>query len=126
MVNNMVKRFNLIITVWVLLFIGCGTMNVGQVPWTLDIQNWSQHQKANFFMNTWMAEKANFDSMNTIEDKSDDLVKVLKAKREILESLRVPIRIYSGVVEGGGIPSTESEQVIINLLRQLQQQIIYK
>ena len=120
----MLKR-NSIIVMIVLLFIGCATMNVGQVPWTLDIQNWSSHQKANFFMTTWMAEKYSFDSMNAMEDKPDDLLKVLEEKRKILEGLRIPIRVYVQIVNAGNLPTQDSEQEIIVLLKQLQTNYIY-
>jgi len=119
------KRFRYISLIIVLLFIGCATMNVGQVSWTLDIQNWSSHQKANFFMTTWMAEKYSFDSMNAMEDKPDDLLKVLEEKRKILEGLRVPVRVYVQIVNAGNLPSQDSEQEIIVLLKQLQTNYIY-
>lgn len=120
----MLKRNALI--VFILIFVGCATWNFGNTPWTLDIQNWSSHQKANFFMKTWMAEKKNYDSMNTIKNKPDDLIDVLKAKRKVLESSRIPINLYSDLVAAGGTPSQESEQAIINWLRELQTQIVYK
>jgi hypothetical protein len=107
------------------VFMACGTLNIGNVPWQLDIQNWSVHQRANFFMTTWLAEKHSYDTLNAMEDKSEDLIKVLKAKREILEQSRVPIRMYVQIVNSGVLPGPESEQEIINWLRQLQQQIIY-
>lgn len=113
--------------VFVLLFIcSCGTMNFGNTPWTLDIQNWSSHQKANFFMKTWMVEKNTYDSINAMENKPEELVDVLKSKRKVLENSRIPIRLYADIVAGGGTPSQESEQAIINWLRELQTQMIYK
>jgi len=110
----------------VVLFLFACTANLGNIPWHLDIQNWSSHQKANFFMKTWMAEKNTYDSMNAMENKPEELVPVLKAKYEILEKSRVPIRTYVSIVNSGSLPDTNSEQEIINFLRQLQMQYIYQ
>jgi len=118
------RKFKWVVFIAV-LFMACGTLNIGNVPWHLDIQNWSVHQRANFFMATWLAEKHSFDTLNAMENKPENLIKVLKVKREILEQSRVPIRMYVQIVNSGNIPGTESEQEIINWLRQLQQQIIY-
>ena len=120
------SKMRVIIPIIFLLVVGCSTLNIGQVPWALDIQNWSSYQKANFFMNTWMAEKRNYDSLNAIENKPSDLIDVLKTKREIIEKSRVPIRWYVEAVNRGETPNQQSEQEIIDWLRQLQQQVIYR
>jgi hypothetical protein len=116
------KRFVLLGII--VLFVAC-TANLGNVPWHLDIQNWSMYQKANFFMNTWMAEKNSYDTMNDMDNKPDDLIKVLEAKRKILEDSRVPIRLYVHIVKAGNTPDINSEQEIIDFLRQLQMQYLY-
>lgn len=120
----MKQRLNVLLMACLLL-VGCGTLNLGNMPWHLDIQNWSSHQKANFFMDTWMSEKASYDSLNAMDNKPDDLIKVLEAKRKILEESRLPIRVYAQIVNAGDTPDPGSEQDIIGWLRQLQQQIIY-
>jgi len=107
------------------LLAGCGTLNLGSTPWHLDIKNWSSHQRANFFMATWMAELDSYNSTNAIENKPVELINMLKAKRDILEKSRVPIRTYVGMVSSGSAPDAAMEQEIINFLRQLQMQYIY-
>ena len=97
--------------------------NPGQI-WYLDIQNWTSHQKANFFMDTWMAENANYKAMNAIPNKSKALVDLLKVKREVLENSRIPIRTYASMVNSGGVLDTETERQIIGWIRQLQLQAL--
>ena len=113
----MFKRRVILASILVLFIVGCGTLNFGNTPWYLDIQNWSSYQRANFFMTTWIAELDSYNSMNAIQDKPEELVSVLKVKREILEKSRVPIRTYVGLVDSGSVPSNEMEQEIINFLR---------
>lgn len=110
----------------IVLFLFACTAHLGNIPWHLDIPNWSSHQKANFFINTWMAEKYTYDSMNAMENKPEELISVLKAKREILEKSRIPIRTYASIINSGGFPDANSEQEIIDFIRQLQMQYIYK
>ena len=106
--------------------LSCATFTQGNSGnWTLDIANWTPYQKANFFTSTWMAEKYNYDNLNTMQDKPKELVEVLTAKQKILESSRIPVRLYASTVKGGGIPSDADELAIIQWLRQLQIQYVY-
>jgi len=114
------KRFSLIV---VFLFIGCAML--GTQPWHLDIQNWEPKQKANFFMNAWLAEKSSYDSLNAMENKPESLIKVLQAKRDVLEKSRIPTRAYVKSINAGGAVDPVIEQEIIQWLIQLQQMIIY-
>ena len=118
------RKHKLIPIILMLLFIGC-TANLGNVPWQLDIKNWSPEKRANFFLKSWLAEKANYDALNALEKKSPALLKVLETKREILEQSRKPIRAYSTIVKSGGMPDAATEQAIIDWLRSLQNQYIY-
>lgn len=111
------------ILVAIFIFLGCATM--GQKPWYYDIKNWNMYQKANFFMSVWLAEKHSYDTMNTMEDKPEAVIEILKAKAKILEAVREPIRIYVQSVKAGGMPDIKSEQEIISWLIQLQQQVVY-
>lgn len=115
------RKFNLLIIPIVLAIISCGTLNIGNVPF----QSWTPYQKANFFMQTWTAEKTTYDKMNAMENKPDDLVEVLKVKQKVLEQSRIPIRIYVSMVSQGEIPDQESEQAIVDWLRTLQYEYIY-
>jgi len=94
-------------------------------PWYLNIQKWAPKQKADFFMGTWMAEKENYDILNAIENKPEDLIKVLKVKYQILENSRIPVKVYADIVNAGDIPNQTDEQEIINWLRSLQVQLVY-
>jgi len=119
----MVRRRNTLI--FLLLFIvGCSA-GLANVPWYTDIGKWIPEKRANFFMKTWLAEKANYDAMNAIENKSPALVKTLKVKHDILEQSRMPIRAYVSIVKAGGTPDADSEQKIIDWLREMQRQYIY-
>ena len=104
---------------------GCATMNMGDVPWNVQIKEWQPKQKADFIMSLWLSEKQTYDIMNAIENKPDDLVKALESKYQILEKSRVPIRMYASIVNSGGVPNAEDEQQIIDWLRQLQIQLVY-
>ena len=107
---------------------GCGT--IGQtgagaagasaqgVPWYQDIQNWTPYQKANFFMDTWEAQNADYKAQNSIPNKSEDLIKILKVKQQVLEQSRIPVRTYVASVKSGG--TGQQEQEIIVWLKQLQ------
>lgn len=110
-----------------LLFVltGCPAITGGPSPWTLNIQTWTPEQKADFFMTTWLNEKHAFDSQNLIKNKPADLISVLKAKREILENSRKPIRLYANLVKNGGAPDKASEDEIISFIRQLQTNYLY-
>lgn len=119
----MVARRSLLVIFLLFFIIGCG--GLASVSWDSDIHNWVPEKRANFFMKTWLAEKANYDAMNAIENKSEALIKTLKVKRDILEKSRLPIRTYVSLVQAGGSPDADSEQLIIDLLRQMQRQYIY-
>ena len=117
-----------------LVLAACGT--VGQtgpaasaaqgVPWYQDIQNWTPYQRANFFMATWEAQKADYDAMNAMPNKSPALLDLLKIKYQVLEQSRVPVRTYVASVKDGGLPDAAIEQQIIGWLRQLQLQALQK
>ena len=114
-----------IIVVMLLFVLTACTANLGNVPWDLDVKNWVPEKRANFFMKAWMAEKANYDAMNAIENKSESLVKALKVKHEILEKSRVPVRAYAKIVKNKGVPPDDMENAIIGWLRELQMQYLY-
>lgn len=103
---------------------GCGT--ISQNGWHQQIADWTPHQKANFFMETWRSEHATYTAQNAIEEKSPELVRLLKMKREVLERSRIPIRIYAGIVDAGGRPDVELEQEVIGWIRELQMQALSK
>jgi len=107
------------------MFIGCAMFNTTGTPWYQDIKNWSSYQKANFFMNSWLAEENGYNTLNEMPDKPESLVESLNIKRKVLETSRMPIRMYVQLVSQGKVPSAESEQQIINWLRELQMQYIY-
>ena len=77
-------------------------------------------------MSMWMSEKQSYDMLNAIENKPEDLIKTLEVKYQILEKSRVPMRMYATMVNAGGIPTPESEQELIDWLRQLQIQMMYQ
>lgn len=114
------------IAVIALLFIlSACTANLGNVPWDVDIKNWIPEKRANFFMKSWLAEKANYDAMNAVENKSEPLIKALNIKYEIIEKSRVPIKGYADIVKNKGIPPDDMEEAIIGWLRKLQTQYLY-
>lgn len=90
------------------------------VPWYQDIQNWTPYQKANFFMDAWEAQLADYKMMNSMPNKSPELVTVTKAKYQLLEQSRIPVRQYVAKVNGGGIPDPQQEQQLVSWIRQLQ------
>ena len=90
------------------------------------VSNWTPHQKANFFMKSWRAEKASYDIMNQMENKPPELISNLKVKQSILEKSRIPIRSYATIVKEGGSINPSSEDEILGWLRQLQVQLVYK
>jgi hypothetical protein len=112
--------------VFMLAVSGCGTM--GQtgpgsataqgVPWYQDIENWTPYQKANFFMDTWEAQLADYKAQNGIPNKSPELIKMLKVKQQVLEQSRLPVRAYVFAVQAG--TPVQNEQEIVAWLRQLQ------
>jgi len=115
------KRYRFIGVILALFFVISCTASIGQVPFA----KWTSHQKANFFMNTWLAEKASYDIMNQMENKPAELVSTLKTKQKVLEDSRLPIRSYATLVKGGGIDSN-AEDKILAWIRQLQVQLVYK
>ena len=120
------RRFKFIgIILALFILVGCATMNVGDVPWNVAISDWQPKQKADFMMTMWLSEKKTYDSMNAMENKSSDLIDVLEAKYQILEKSRIPMRMYVSIINSGGIPDQESEQLLIDWLRQLQLQLVY-
>lgn len=120
------NRLRIVPVILLVLLIGCSTMNIGDVPWNVAIGEWQPKQKADFMMTMWMSEKATYDMMNAIENKPADLIEVLEVKYQILEKSRIPMRLYVSTVNSGGTPDPESEQELINWLRQLQLQMVYK
>ena len=120
----MKTKRTVLLVIMAIFLISC-TANMGNVPWNVSIKDWSPHQKANFFMKTWLAEKETYDSMNAMKDKPENLIKVLKVQRDVLENSRIPIRTYAKVINSGGTPDATMEQEIIKWIRQLQQQYIY-
>ena len=120
------RKFKFIGILLVLFLVaGCATMNVGDVPWHVQIKEWQPKQKADFMMNLWMSEKDTYDRMNAIENKPPDLVEVLKLKYEVLEKSRKPMRFYVQTVKAGGVPDPTSEQELIDWLREMQLQFFY-
>ena len=117
------KRISIVILLFVLT--AC-TANLGNIPWDLDVKNWVPEKRASFFMKSWTAEKANYDAMNAIENKSESLVKALKIKYEVLEKSRVPVRTYATIVKNKGVPPDDMEDAIIKWLRSMQQQYLYQ
>ncbi|HUU53247.1 MAG TPA: hypothetical protein VMW44_01235 [Candidatus Bathyarchaeia archaeon] len=115
------NRFKLIGIVLAVFFMISCTANIGQVPFA----KWTSYQKANFFMKTWLAEKASYDIINQMENKPPELVSSLKTKYKVLEESRLPIRSYVTLVNGGGTDSN-AEDEILAWLRQLQMQLVYR
>jgi hypothetical protein len=89
-------------------------------PWYIAYQSWTKEQKADFFMEMWMQQEADYKTMNAYPNKSEALIKALKVKREVLEQSRVPLRTYATIVKGGGTPDAAMEQQIVAWLTQLQ------
>jgi len=115
-----IKRIGIVICM--LFVMSCGLFGGSK---NLHIGDWNSYQKANFFMTTWMSEKSAYDAMNALENKPDNLIKVLEAKQKVLEGSRIPIRTYVTLVNQGGIPDAGVEQQIIDWLRQLQLEYVY-
>lgn len=103
---------------------GCATKNLHMTSWYDQIGAWTPNQKANFFMETWKAEKATYNAQNAIPNKTKDLIAFLEKKREVLESSRIPIRTYVSMVNAGGMIDPGSEAQIIAWLRDLQLQLM--
>ena len=118
------RKFRILAIIMAMFFVagmvGC-TASIGQVPFA----KWTSYQKANFFMKTWENEKASYDSLNAMENKPPDLIVVLNAKYKIIEKSRIPVRMYVKIVKAGGIPDSNSEQEILDWIRDLQQQLVY-
>ena len=108
--------------VLVFALMSCATMNVGDTPWYEAIKGWSPEQRANFFMDSWTAEHADYKAGNAIPNKSEALIADLESKRKILEKSRIPVRSYATLVKAGGVPDGQAEQEIIAWIRQLQRQ----
>jgi hypothetical protein len=123
-------KFSLLILVVLVVMAGCTVGQTGPtgagaagaaaqgIPWYEDIKNWTPHQKANFFMEAWEAQLADYKAQNAIPNKSPDLVKILNVKQQILEQSRIPVRQYVATVKGGQVGGNEME--IITWIRQLQ------
>ena len=109
----------------VCLIIGCAHMNIGDVPWNVDIKQWQPKQRADFMMSMWLSENSTYKRMNAIENKPLDLIEVLKAKYQVLEESRKPMRLYAQIVNSGEIPDPTAEQELIDWLRELQLQFVY-
>jgi len=103
---------------------GCGGMQAtqggAQTSWVEEINQWTPHQKANFFIDVWQAEHQSYKAQNAIEKKPADLIDFLQTKRKILEAARKPIRSYSEILATGAVPGSGLEQEIIALIRELQ------
>jgi hypothetical protein len=89
-------------------------------PWYVAYKTWTTDQRADFFMQMWMAQEADFKTMNLQPNKSAGLVKAMNTKREVLEQSRVPLRTYVTLIKGGGIPDAATEKQLVDMLTQLQ------
>ena len=121
----MLKRRLIFVFVLMAFISACATMNVGDVPWQVDIKQWQPKQRADFMMSLWLSEKETYDRMNAIENKPPDLIEVLKAKYQVLEKSRKPMRAYAQIVNSGEVPNPTAEQELIDWLRELQLQFVY-
>jgi len=118
----------LVLVAMVLMLAVSGCVTTGQtdpgattaqaVPWYQDVQNWTPYQKANFFMDTWEAQLADYKAQNAIPNKSPELIKILKVKQQVLEQSRLPVRAYVSALQAG--TPVQNEREIIAWLRQLQ------
>lgn len=126
--KRMIKLAPLIILV--ALVFGCSgcTYNVKppDEPWYKSIKDWSPEQRASFFMEFWKEQKKNYDRLNAVTDKSDELLQHLEAQWKLIEGSRIPIRTYAKIVKAGGIPSLELEEEIIEALTELELLMLQK
>ena len=71
-------------------------------------------------MELWLVQEADYKAMNVYPNKTEMLIKALKAKRQLLEQSRMPMRIYATTVIGGASPDPAMEKQLIQWLTELQ------
>jgi len=108
-------------------FQACPAVQIGgQVaePWQTQYTKWTSYQRADFFMELWMVQEADYKAMNAYPNKTEALISALKAKRELLEQSRLPMRTYATLVKSGGTPDAATEKQIVEWLTQLQMNLL--
>jgi hypothetical protein len=93
--------------------IGCPTNNIK----TFD--EMSAKEKATFMMSMYNKQYSNYQTQAAKPELTEAEREILRKKKKILSEVYPLIELYMSYVDSGAVPSTETEQKIINYLDQL-------
>jgi hypothetical protein len=100
----------------ILMFItfafGCATLTVGDKPLT-------PKQQATIIMNTYNAEYDDTMSMATNPNSTPAQKEIVAQKKMILTQIWPLLKVYVSIVDGGGTPTENQTQALLDLINQL-------
>lgn len=92
------------------------TANLAMKPWSEQ----TTKDRLVWMMGVYNAQDRDYRAVAAMPNMTDAQRKVLQHKKEIMLRVYPLIDAYRITVEGGGTPDTQTEQMILNLLNQLQ------
>jgi len=96
----------------VALLAGC---NTGQKPFS----EMSYKEKGAYFQEIYIKQHDDAAAMAAIDNPSEATLKVYRIKRELLVKAKPLISVYVELANSGGVPTSEAEAEILNLINQL-------
>jgi len=94
---------------------GCSWMAKG----SKDFKDMTPKEKSTYFMGVYNKQFTDTMAMASLPSLTEDQKKVVRTKKDILTKAWPAIQAYDAIAAGGGIPTTESEAFINNLINQL-------
>lgn len=105
----------LLVIILIAMFLGCATTGKS-------ISQMSPQEKATWMMSVYNAQYEDYKAVASMADTLTPEAKdILRAKKDILESVWPMIKMYNGYIDTGAIPDKELEDAIINQLNRLLQ-----
>lgn len=103
----------LVVAFMTVALVGCQTDNIK----TFD--EMSAKEKATFMMSMYNKQYSNYQTQAAKPELTEAEREILRKKKKILSEVYPLIELYMSYVDSGAVPSTETEQKIINYLDQL-------
>jgi hypothetical protein len=94
---------------------GCATMSITAKPWG----QMTPKEKSSQFIQTYNTQYQDTMFMASNPNITEEQKWIVRTKKAILTKAWPIIKVYDAVAAGGGVPSPQDEQAILELINQL-------
>lgn len=113
-----------IISVWLALLIMLGGCALLQQPGWKPFQDMTPKEKSVFFIKAYNTQFDDYQYQSSLPDLSEDQIKVLRVKRDLLTKAYGLISVYNTIVTSNGLPTPEQEANLYKMINDLALMVI--